>query len=164
MLHFEQVNVGYGYVFGLCVFQILRTSSEVLCLWGAIRILVKVSRTGPKKVNVNAEIFFPAALWFVAIYNVGMLFSLGLSWLAAADLNVINNVAKGRYSFDAGYTAIQFLSTLVVVSFAYAKYYGAGGFKSLCYKVRSVFSRRGLPAETTDRKTSSFGSCLPLLR
>ncbi len=106
MARHYRIVVSYNYIFASDTFNILKALSECFITGGGMLLICRFSQLGKEPFyGLIAPI---SLLLFFAIYHICLLFSLSLTWLSFADLEVINKVAKARNAFEIAYTALQF--------------------------------------------------------
>lgn len=122
LVHFRQARVPYGYILVGCLYKALRVISDVFVLWGTVRVLIRYSHLRPN-IRKPQSIFCVATvvavlLLFVGLYQICLMFALSFAWLSFSDLNVIDAIAKARSGSEIAFTALEFVSTIVITFWA----------------------------------------------
>jgi len=132
VVHTCRAHVAYSYILVGCFFNVIRAFSDACVLWGTWRVLIRYEHLRP---NMTETVTFCWAtvigclLWFLALYHLCLQFALAFAWLSFADLNIINDIAEARNGFEIAFTAVQFVSTICTVLWAWNVVYRAGMIK-----------------------------------
>lgn len=122
VVHHYRARVKYSYVLLGCFYNVIRIFSDIFVLWGTWRVLIRYHHLRPTLKDTDSLLFTTGVivlLWFLALYQLCLLFALSFTWLSFSDLDTINAIAKARSGYEVAFAAVQFCSTIATVVWAW---------------------------------------------
>jgi hypothetical protein len=118
VLH-QGATIDYSYILFGCINKTIRIIADTCSTWILLRIGFALQDTDIVRKRGNLgyreSLYIVLVPWILALYHIGLLFSLAISWLSPADLSVLNDIAKAKSGFEVGYAACQFVIALLTL-------------------------------------------------
>ena len=117
-LHQQMASVPMGYALVIPLWEILRTVSSIIMLWGAHALVWRElhNRFTHTTIFFHLGYAFVLVLWLMVAFYLALYFALAFVWLFFTGVAVISDVATKRNGFDIAVVVFQWLFSLLILS------------------------------------------------